>query len=198
MLAYKFRPPENAAFIFHILINKRLFCASWQSLNDPMEGFFKWRYPRQEPEALKIVKGIKGRKKKYRVCSLCQTFDSHLLWAHYANGFTGAAIEVNLPDDISDIKKVNYGDMYPLFELDETTDTDRTARDILFSKYEEWRHEQEVRIICNNEHFSLREGVSRVIVGHRMHTALQNSLEIICDREGIDFQVLEIAKTGLQ
>ncbi|MGR3174323.1 MAG: hypothetical protein ACUZ8N_06955 [Candidatus Scalindua sp.] len=40
MKAYKFRPASQIAFASDIIINKRLHCADWKNLNDPMEGTY--------------------------------------------------------------------------------------------------------------------------------------------------------------
>ncbi|HFD32509.1 MAG TPA: hypothetical protein ENJ28_07405 [Gammaproteobacteria bacterium] len=95
MKAYKFRSAAQIGFAFDILINRRLYCADWRNLNDPMEGMFVYGSDSsQESEISKRVKGIVSAKRKYKVCSLAGTFDSHLLWSHYAGGFDGVAIEV--------------------------------------------------------------------------------------------------------
>ncbi len=36
MKVYKFRSSEQISFIFDILLNKRLYCADWKNLNDPI------------------------------------------------------------------------------------------------------------------------------------------------------------------
>lgn len=40
MRAFKFRPSSKIEFALDILINRRLHCADWRALNDPMEGLF--------------------------------------------------------------------------------------------------------------------------------------------------------------
>jgi hypothetical protein len=42
------------------------------------------------------------------VCALTKSFDNHLLWAHYANGYSGVAIEVEIED--TDVTTVTYAD----------------------------------------------------------------------------------------
>ena len=110
MRAYKFKGAAQADHIFDILLNKRLYCAPWHVLNDPMEGTFAYSY-RGDGEA-KSAKDLAGAVSKalksLRVCSLSATFDSHLLWAHYATGFNGVAIEVELPEASPDIQRVTY------------------------------------------------------------------------------------------
>ena len=40
MKAYKFRAASQFAFALDIIFNRRLYCADWRTLNDPMEGRF--------------------------------------------------------------------------------------------------------------------------------------------------------------
>ena len=55
MKLYKYRSlRQNLDFVLDILLNGRLYCAEYQTLNDPLEGFFIeeigefvriWSYP---------------------------------------------------------------------------------------------------------------------------------------------------------
>src|SRR5262249_29405140 len=55
-----------------------------------------------------LIDEIIRSKKGLLVCALSQTFDCHLLWAHYASGFRGLAIEVDLPDDDRNVRPIQY------------------------------------------------------------------------------------------
>src|SRR6266850_5548679 len=92
MLAYKFRSSDQFDRIIDIVRNKHLYCADWSVLNDLREGFFQYSLD-YSPLAQLLI----NAKKKYRVCALSKTFRKRLLWAHYAKGFDGVAIEVDLP-----------------------------------------------------------------------------------------------------
>ncbi len=78
MKAYKFRTAQNFDFVADIIINKRLYCSGAPALNDLREGDIR-------------VGDDRGR--------------DHLLWAYYAGGFTGMAIEVELsPTEVTDVR----------------------------------------------------------------------------------------------
>ena len=193
MKAYKFRAASQFAFALDIIFNRRLYCADWRTLNDPMEGRFVCtdRGPNErdlEEEVAKIIEEKDG----LRISSLSQTFDSHLLWAHYASGFDGLAVEVELPDDSDQIKTLRYRGVFASISVDKPFDAYETARQILSSKYKEWEYEKEVRVLQRGDWFRLGKPVSRVIAGHRMNPALFRALRMVCEREGI-----ELCRTGI-
>lgn len=193
MQAYKFRPPSQFHFALDILFNQRLYCADWRFLNDPMEGLFAYSHrSTDERDYKKEVADIVNHEKQIRVCSLSRTFDCHLLWAHYAEGFSGLAIEVQLPEDDPRVRQVKYGGVFAGLHFGGPVDTLAAAEAILSSKYEEWQHEQEVRVLSNADWFELRAPVKRVIAGHRMEPALFRGLQIVCERQNI-----ELCRTGI-
>lgn len=197
MRAYKFRSSTNVEFALDILLNRRLFCSDWRELNDPMEGMFAYSTLGPESHAQRVVKGIGSAKSRYKVCSLAQDFQSHLLWAHYANGFDGLAIEVDLPDDDQDVRQVEYRGVFAFLDMDQVVDEDDAARRILYSKYSEWSYEQEVRILSSQNYYHLERPIRRVIAGPRMNQALFRTLQMVCDQEGIEFTKVGIGDEGI-
>lgn len=124
---------------------------------------------------------LRQEKKHLLICSLSKTFDSHLLWAHYAEGFRGLAIEVDLPQN-SLIQPVEYG-CVPI-NVDFESNSPPTPRRILLSKYVEWKYEEEVRIL-QPEKWYKELTVKRVIAGGRIEPSLFEALRIICEARNI-------------
>ncbi|MCE8001849.1 hypothetical protein [Billgrantia ethanolica] len=198
MRAYKFRSASQIAFALDIIINRRLFCADWKTLNDPMEGMFV--YSRQSTDGYDYkeeVQQIIEEKKGLKVCSLSGTFDSHLLWAHYAGGFDGCAIEVEIPDNHPCVKRTEYRGVFAHVSMPNGHAPEELANQVLSSKYQEWSYEQEVRILQSQEWFQLEEPVKRVIAGHRMPPALFEAMNIICNSMGIRFCRTGIGDEGI-
>ena len=143
MSQFKFRSEEQFGYALDIILNRRLYCADWRDMNDLMEG-------QAVPCVDKVYSGeiaynkVVEAKKDLRVCSLSTTFQSHLLWAHYANGFRGMAVEIEVPshlltnvrclDDISE-------------DFPDTTDPELIAKECLRRKHTDWKYECEVRVI---------------------------------------------------
>ena len=197
MRAFKFRSAQNIEYALDIILENRLFCSDWKNLNDPMEGMFAYSTKVDSPDVQRIVRSIGTKKARYKVCSLSRDFQSHLLWAHYAGGFDGLAIEVELPDHDPNIRQVDYRGVFAFLNLDDIHSEDDAARTILFSKYQEWDYEKEIRILCSEPFYHLQKPVRRVIAGHRMHNALLDTLYIICDRANIELCTLGIGDEGL-
>ncbi len=198
MRAFKFRAASQIEFALDIILNKRLYCSDWRKLNDPMEGMFAYStLPGREPEAQRIVKGIGEAKSQYKVCSLSSDFQSHLLWSHYAGGFDGVAIEVDLPENDPNVRPIEYRGVFAFLDMEQVQDEAEAARRILFSKYQEWSYEGEIRILNWGEFYELERPVKRVIAGHRMNQALFRTLHLVCDREEIEFCKVGIGDEGI-
>lgn len=198
MLAYKFRGSNQIALALDIVFNNRLYCAEWGKLNDPMEGAFGYSYDStEERDFSKEVADIIRRTKQIKVCSLSKTFDRHLLWAHYASGFEGLAVEVELPDNSPEVKTVEYGGVFAHLPIQGHIDAGLAAEQVLCSKYSEWKYEQEVRILHADQWYRLQNPVKRIIAGHRMNPALFEALRIICDHKGIMLNRTGIGDEGI-
>jgi hypothetical protein len=199
MKAYKFRSSAQISFAFDIMINQRLYCSDWKDLNDPMEGMYAYSYGRNTDRSIveEIVKGIRESKRKYKICSLSATFDSCLLWAHYAGGFDGVAIEVDLPDNNPNIRKVESRGIFAYVDMERFQSEEAAARTILFSKYSEWEYEKEIRILNETEWYMLQKPIKRVIAGPRMNKALFDVLNITCNTLGITLNKVGIGDEGI-
>lgn len=199
MRAYKFKGAAQADHIFDILLNQRLYCAPWHVLNDPMEGAFVYSYggEGEAKPASELARAVSKALTSLRVCSLSATLDSHLLWAHYADGFNGAAVEVDLPESSPDIQRVSYRGVFGHVGYAPSIRADFKAREVLLSKYQEWHYERKVRILSEDQWYRLDKPVRRLIAGHRLHPALFDALQIICERQGIGFRRVGIGDEGI-
>lgn len=199
MKAYKFKSAAQADHIFDLILNQRLFCAPWDVLNDPMEGVFAYSF-RGDDEARpaqELAAGVQAELKKLKVCSLARTFDCHLLWSHYANGFNGVAVELELPEKHPEIRPVSYRGVFGQFGYRTDLEATEVARKLLFSKYQEWQYEQELRIVSESCWFDQHVSVSRVIAGHRLHPALFEALQIVCQQKNVAFAKVGFGDEGI-
>lgn len=198
MKAYKFKSAHQIPHAFDIIFNSRLYCADWSALNDPMEGMFAYSHKSgTEKDVKEIVAEIVRHKRQLRVCSLTKTFDCHLLWAHYASGFSGLAIEVELPDNSPAVREVSYRGVFAGVHLAGEVNPEQAAEQILSSKYAEWVYEKEIRVLYRENYFPLAKPVQHVIAGHRMEPALFDALNFICHKRGIRFSRTGIGDEGI-
>lgn len=200
MKAFKFRSQDQFRYALDIIFNKRLHCSDWGKLNDPTEGSF---YTTRESgmDFSDRVDEIIREKEGLKVCALSKIIDSHLLWAHYASGFRGLAVEIKIPDpsESEKVREVNYEGLSTHLHVDEDVDPMKAAEEALSHKYKEWAPEQEVRILHPGEWFQLEKDkpIGRVIAGHRMHAALFRGLRTICEDQNIPLCRTRIEKDGI-
>ena len=107
MKVYKYRSLNNFEFVADILCKQRFYASSFFDLNDPMEGLFEYKPGTKQKYIDSIVMG----KQKLRICSFSRDPENLLLWAHYADGFKGVCIELDIKkprDNSFKIVKVTY------------------------------------------------------------------------------------------
>jgi hypothetical protein len=205
MKAFKFRGADQIPFALDIILKRRLYCSDWRILNDPLEGRFSYSYPtlsEYSGNPLKtdhfdeLAEQIVDQKQRKKVCSLSLSAESKLLWAHYASGFTGLAIEVELPDADPRIRRVDYSGACDV-DMEVFTGTDSAVTQILSSKFSEWKYEHEVRIIQDEVWFQMTEPVSRVICGPRMNDAMFEALHIVCSAKAIPISRMHLDEAGI-
>jgi hypothetical protein len=196
MIAYKFRSSSQIPFALDIIFQQRLRCSDWQSLNDAVEGTLVYSCRREESKMYeRYADHVKKEMDRLRVCSLSLTFDSHLLWAHYASAWDGLTIEVELPENNSAIRKVEYRGFYYCVDLNSTAK--ESAKQVLSSKHPDWGYEKEVRVLTDSEWFYLKVPVRRVIVGHRMNPSMREALRIVCAERNIPLRKTGIGDEGI-
>ncbi|AVW95469.1 DUF2971 domain-containing protein [Vibrio parahaemolyticus] len=198
MKAYKFRSSEQMSFVFDILFNQKLFCAEWHTLNDPVEGVAVYTGSSDSSESVQnFMEKVERAKTPLRVCSLSKTFDEHLLWAHYAGGFSGLAIEFEIDPGAPEVVDMEYRGVFANVNSDDERDPNSIAKEVLSSKYSAWSYEKEVRILTTDTFYKLKHPITRVIVGHRMSQPLFDALRIVCEKLDIEVCRIAIGDEGL-
>jgi hypothetical protein len=193
MLAYKFRSSKQIDWALDIICEQRLHCPDWSTFNDPREGFFEYSAAdSQKAEA--IIRA----KTRYRICCLSKSIESRLLWAHYAAGFDGLAVELELPDNQYGIHHVTYDFKLPHVAQQYDLGLDDMALSFLKRKDHEWVYEKEVRIIQESEWYPLSTPVKKVVVGHRFDKPLLQNLRTVCERKSIDLKCTSIENEGVR
>jgi hypothetical protein len=119
----------------------------------------------------------------YKICSLSTDWKPILQWAHYADGFKGLAIEIEMREE--NLNEVEYKDRIPT--VNNSKVGTNPAKTILSFKHSSWAYEKEYRVINNSKYFPLSNGdkITRIIIGHRMDNNLKTVLDKICKEEKI-------------
>jgi len=169
-IIYKFIPLKNCedcCRLKDVINTGRFKCSSFQELNDPMEGVFSILMESDNKKYAKEIKKIMGKvyseKMKFKISCFVgdkkekRGFSNPAMWGHYANGFKGVAIEVEIKGN--DYKKyfraINYNNSDFILnntkEIRETEIDDALIEKILRHKKMAWEYEDEIRLLVNKE-----------------------------------------------
>lgn len=159
MILYKFRTLDNFQFVLDILVNQRMYAATFDSMNDPMEGF----YTADEDIPKESIAALKEHQKSLKFCSLSKYSNNPLMWAHYGNGCRGVAIGVEFKST-EDIREVKYGSHSHIKTSKPSTIA--RAKDVLSFKADFWQYEDEIRVFAAEGNF-IGVKVKELIFGER-------------------------------
>lgn len=164
MLLFKYRSSREFNYLVDIVLRDRLYAASYLTLNDPLEGHYTHD---GNIENRKKVELLKGEKKKLRICSLSETSEDALMWAHYADGSRGMVIEVDILrcSTQHEVKPISYKDKIPDLDLSKSVDPE-SVRDVLSHKLSAWAYEKEHRVFTNDDYVNVK--IKRIILGAKM------------------------------
>ncbi|MFZ1416167.1 MAG: hypothetical protein WAS73_16545 [Defluviicoccus sp.] len=202
---YKFRSsssPESFKFILDIINKKRLFCADWKKLNDPMEGIFTYARLSNSEDNNENLGTIAIEKSKIKICSLSKDLNNYLLWCHYASGFHGVAIKISLNPGHKNLKEVKYSpELCHTNFCSSLSQLPLSAEEILCSKLKVWEYEKEYRILNDNQYFDIEKNdgrIDEVIVGPRLRECeiKFNRLKSACNKYKIAISTVNIDNTG--
>jgi hypothetical protein len=180
---YKYRAVEPWDYLLDILLYKRLYAASFQTLNDPMEGMFTYS---QDQAAPSFIEQMVHHKTKFGICSLSKTHKSTVMWSYYAAAHKGLVLGLKVDkaaESVEAIEDVTYAEDN-VFRGFLGSDPRTEARKILCKKLTAWTHEQEVRVFSSGQFIPI--SLDSVYLGVMMsatHKALLRSLITQLDLE---------------
>ena len=153
------------------LVNNQLYLPTKDGLNDPTEGVYG-------DDALKMFFNVFSKYShnveeqynkftekfgKVGVYSLSKTFDNELLWAYYASGHTGFAIEYDIDILEQSLNYNTYAQQLYKFDVEYLNDVPQIdistirgdeivemLKRFIGTKSSSWAHEKEVRLIFEN------------------------------------------------
>lgn len=135
---YKFRGVSNLRWLIDIIMRQRLYAASYDELNDPMEGYFLF-----DPNTDADVKArLRDMRKRTGICSLSKNYTNTLMWSFYGEDHKGICIKLAVTSKDWIYREIHYDSILPVI----TDDVDKFL-DLLSSKSNHWRYEDEVRYI---------------------------------------------------
>lgn len=165
-LLYKYRSLDNWKFVVDAIANSRLYAATFDALNDPMEGRY---YYFGADVSREYRRAIFESRKQRRICSLSKTCTNTLLWSYYGGGHKGIALGVEVQTNRRRdplVRDVTYDSSVGVHGKSGRS-ADAAALDILTQKQWAWHHEQEVRVFTDKPYVAvhLKELVLGCLVG---------------------------------
>lgn len=115
MILYKFRSLSNFEHVADIIQNERLYCPTYEELNDPFEGIFLhlWTVSFRNKSQKKFAFPIKLEETltKTRVCSLSSSINDVRLWSYYADVHKEIVFGIDftgIESHVHDVEKVDF------------------------------------------------------------------------------------------
>ncbi|WP_321331532.1 DUF2971 domain-containing protein [uncultured Bacteroides sp.] len=179
---FKYRGLSNGFFFIDILLNKRLYTAKLNELNDPMEGRYLYN-PEQYSD--QNISDIKKRQNSLRICSLSKTLNNTLLWSHYADGHRGIALGIELKSK-NEVCPLKYSSN--CLSLDPYCTT--TAINILAHKEKDWSYEKEVRVFSKRRKF-IEIKIRIIVLGMKMKPEEKDTVKKLLAKIDKDIIVVE-------
>jgi hypothetical protein len=180
---YRYRSAENLDRELSAIEDGYLFCAAFTALNDPMEGLFSSsRHFREKENYRAIRQSILDNKSLIGMCSFSEARNHELMWAHYADQFSGICISYSfskllrfLPDNVSFVRMF-YDETEPTVNTTRVAHND-LAKMVLSYKNHRWLYEREWRMFAPEQgrvYYRSKECVTTVYLGSRISEAHRN------------------------
>lgn len=189
LILYKFKPLKNIEHVFDILIHKRFYCSTINELNDIREASMEMNASLKVGLFYFYPDIFNAICKEFRILSLAETKDNHLMWAHYADGYRGIAIKVLVSK--KEVIKVRYrGNALNIEKIANNHNIKDVAIKSLRYKYSCWRYEKEYRVIrtenqlFDNKYFQAIT-IQSVILGPLIDKNIETVLIDLCRKEKI-------------
>ena len=167
-----------------ILKNKRIWCSTGETLNDPFEFSFhlsEMHINGFPIDAVSLETAIRDMK-QLRVLSLSEINDNILMWSHYSESHTGFCIEFERTDsnelgNWDYCMPVLYDDNLPTIKPIELGDK-KVVSKIFTTKSELWSYEREWRILVNkgNQIHDLPGNITGIVFVYRMPFAKRREI----------------------
>lgn len=177
---YKFRTLASCSDldrIKNLITNGKFWFSPLWDQNDSMEAIYR---PAEICPTQELL--ISPRKMRTLICSFssCEGLHHPLVWAHYACGFKGLAIEVELDAKINAHKVIYQDD--PRMHSKKCTIED-TFYSIITSKSKMWEYESEFRVTQENSEsavtgVSCEVGTIRSIILGAPYKMISNTKEV--------------------
>ena len=99
---------DGLFYALDMIINERVYLSTRDKMNDIDEGHFEPYKENELAYRTDILKRVREVIDCQRFTCFIRNVDNPLMWAHYANGFSGIAFEYNLDIEKYDLREISY------------------------------------------------------------------------------------------
>jgi Protein of unknown function (DUF2971) len=181
---YRYRSSEHIDRELDAIRRANLYCATYSSLNDPMEGYYATSAKLRSSKGYSTFKSqIASNKATLGLCSFSEVHNNEVMWAHYADEFRGICIAYRfrelrsgLPENASFVR-VDYRDKAPT--VISGKDPVYLAKRVLSCKSYRWLYEREWRLFAARGLVTYKtvKRVQCVYLGFRMDVRTEAKIE---------------------
>lgn len=181
---YRYRPLKKFERELEAIVDGYIYCAAYDTLNDPMEGVFRSSTTFRESEDYRQARAnIVDNKTKIGLSSFSEVHDHELMWAHYADQYRGICIAYSfakLLDDLgNDVTFVRmfYNEAVPTVRHGRHEPAD-VAKMVLSYKNYRWLYEREWRMFASlgKAQYVDKSCVTHVYLGSRIVPAKRKKI----------------------
>jgi hypothetical protein len=183
-----------------------LYCSPYLNLNDPMEGLYTSSEVLRKSANYRAVRdAIRNNKAQIGICSFSETHDHELMWAHYANQFSGICIQYSLSRLVSKLpSEVTFVRMYYDEHGPTVYRTNKTpvelAKMVLSYKSYRWLSEREWRMFAGQGRIAYDKTncITHVYFGSRIDSKKQKRLETALSALDISSSNMSIGRYSIK
>ncbi len=187
------RTKEDLIRIIDIIENHRIYMPKYDELNDPLEGqivdikLLGYAGAEMMRAADKEDVVVKKFKKEYGIVSLTDTYNSPLLWAHYANDYEGVCLCFSTKKAFCNSLPLEYCKerIETRISSDNNMNLYKLVKESFLKKNSDWSYEKEWRIVerkCSEKYLQFEPNeLCAVIFGHNLSDEIKDFLIVHLD-----------------
>ncbi len=169
MQVFKLRSMQGDGFYFALdmMTNERIFLSTCQYMNDINEGI--WEFTSRMDRAHRdVAKQFREFIDARRFTCFLGAVNNPLMWAHYAGGFSGIALEYEIDKTDYDIRHIDYIGVPKISksQAEDVLSGKCLPQDIGLLKQKEsyWAYENEWRLYGNNSEEYIKDIKPKAII----------------------------------
>ena len=140
---------DGLLYVLDMIVNERIYLSTCDQMNDVDEGIWTFSTPNSR-DRNRVGTELRALVCRQRFTCFLSDVINPLMWAHYAGGFSGVAVEFDIDDSLQDIRPIDYIGLPSITIKDAESILDKSAKPqdkgLLKQKNSCWCYEGESRL----------------------------------------------------